>query len=216
MIEHLEVPVLKMPPKYICKAVQILHDYGENRNELREHVLSMFENTDEKSVFRGMYIPTMRAIGLTLGFGQDIRCSSNGRLLFEAYSMSNNEGKRVLGKILVEIDENSYAIMTFLRTQLGADQKSVVDFVTSKDISLGQAPLPEKVAKERIRKLMRYLIEGGIARQENSRYILDDNSYQQIKADTKIMQISEFWNVLLSCYNSIKEVKVGFPSIQIN
>lgn len=214
-MEHPEIPVLKMPPKYICQAVQILYHYGENRNELREHVLSMFNSTDQKSVFRGMYVPTMRALGLTLGFGQEIRCSSNGRLLFEAYSKSNDEGKRVLGKLLVEIDEGNYAIVYFLRERLVTEHKSIVEFITSKDTSLGLTPLSYKVTSERARKFLRYLAEGQVVKQHDSQYTLDEAGYQRAKADTDIFKVPEFWNILLSCYNSIKEMNVGFPSVPI-
>jgi hypothetical protein len=213
-MEHPEIPVLKMPPKYICKAVQILYHYGENRNELREHVLSMFDSTDEKSVFRGMYVPTMRALGLTLGFGQEIRCSSNGRLLFEAYSKSNDEGKRVLGKMLVEIDEDNYNIVDFLKNRLITEHKSIVKFITSKDASLGLTPLSNTVANERVRKFMRYLTEGRVVKQDDSQYALAEG-YQQTKVDTDVIKVPEFWNILLSCYNNIKEMKAGFPSIPI-
>ena len=213
-MEHPEIPVLKMPPKYICKAVQILYHYGENRNELREHVLSMFNSTDEKSVFRGMYVPTMRALGLTLGFGQEIRCSSNGRLLFEAYSKSNDEGKRVLGKMLVEIDEDNYNIVDFLKNRLVTEHKSIVKFITSKDASLGLTPLSDTVANERVRKFMRYLTEGRVVKQADSQYALAEG-YQQTKGDTDVIKVPEFWNILLSCYNIIEEMKAGFPSVPI-
>lgn len=214
-MEHPEIPVLKMPPKYICQAVQILYHYGENRNELREHVLSMFNSTDQKSVFRGMYVPTMRALGLTLGFGQEIRCSSNGRLLFEAYSKRNDEGKRVLGKLLVEIDERNHAIVYFLRERLVTEHKSIVEFITSKDISFGLTPLSSKVISERARKFLRYLAEGQVVKQHDSQYALDEAGYQQAKADTDVVKVPEFWNILLSCYNSIKQMSVGFPSVPI-
>ncbi|TRZ96955.1 MAG: hypothetical protein D4R82_00165 [Dehalococcoidia bacterium] len=214
-MKHPEMPVLKMPPKYICAAMQILYHYGENRSELREHVLAMFNSTDEKSVFRGMYVPTMRALGLTMGFGQEIRCSSNGRLLFEAYSKSNNEGKRVLGKLLVEIDEDNYNIVGFLKNRFVTEYKSIVEFITQTDVSLGLIPLSDTVANERIRKFMRYLIEGRIVKQGNSQYVLDEAGYQQTEVDTDVIKVSEFWNVLFTCYNSIKEMKAGFPSVPV-
>lgn len=213
-MEHPEIPVLKMPPKYICEAVQILYHYGENRYELREHVLSMFDSTDEKSVFRGMYVPTMRALGLTLGFGQEIRCSSNGRLLFEAYSKSNDEGKRILGKMLVEIDEDNYNIVDFLKNRLVTEHKSIVKFITSKDASLGLTPLSDTVANERVRKFMRYLTEGRVVKQADSQYALDEG-YQQTKVDIDVIKVPEFWDVLLSCYNITEEMKAGFPSVPI-
>ena len=213
-MDHPEIPVLKMPPKYICKATQILYQYGENRSELREHVLSMFDSADEKSVFRGMYVPTMRALRLTLGFGQEIRCSSNGRLLFEAYSKSNDEGKRVLGKILVEIDEDNYNIVDFLKNRLVTEHKSIVKFITSKDASLGLTPLSDTVVNERVRKFMRYLTEGRVVKQADSQYALDEG-YQQIKVDTDVIKVPEFWDILLSCYNIIEEMKAGFPSVPI-
>ena len=214
-MEHPEIPVLKMPPKYICKAVQILYHYGENRSELREHVLSMFDSADEKSVFRGMYVPTMRALGLTLGFGQEIRCSSNGRLLFDAYSKSTDEGKRVLGKLLAEIDEDNYNIVYFLKNRLIMEHKSVVKFIISKDVSLGLTPLSNTVANERVRKFMRYLTEGRVIKQNDSQYALDEGGYLQTKVDTDVIKVPEFWDILLSCYNIIEEMKAGFPSVPI-
>jgi len=214
-MEHPEIPVLKMPPKYICKAVQILYHYGENRNELREHVLSMFDSTDEKSVFRGMYVPTMRALGLTFGFGQEIRCSSNGRLLFEAYSKSNDEGKRVLGKLLVEIDEDNYNIVGLLKDRLITEHKSIPELITSMGSSLGLSPLSNTVANESVRKFMRYLTESRVVKQDDSQYVLDEAGYQQTKVDTDVIKVPEFWNILLLCYNSIKEMKAGFPSVPI-
>ena len=216
MKKRLELPVLKMPEKYIWQAISILYRFGGNREELRIHVLSMFNSDNEKSVFRGMYVPTMRSLGLTLGFGQEIYCSSNGRLLYEAYSKGPNEGARVLGKLLIEIDEANYGIIDFLKDNSPVDRKVIVEFIRSEDLSLGLIPLSDAIVTERVRRFMKYFTESRVVEAQDSHYILSKVEYQRAKADTGVISTSEFWDILFSCYNSTKEKKAGFPSVPVH
>jgi hypothetical protein len=83
------VPVLKLPPDHLFDVVLALRDHEFDRDGFKDSVLALFPEKEEKSVFRGMAIPSLRTLGLLIGFEQETHLSSDGALVAEA-SISNS------------------------------------------------------------------------------------------------------------------------------
>ena len=76
------IPLIK--EHRIQKLFQVLDCFERfpfNRDSLRECVLQLYEDKEEKSIFRGMVIPSLRHMGLILGYDEDLRLSANGNLI---------------------------------------------------------------------------------------------------------------------------------------
>jgi hypothetical protein len=85
----LGIPVLKLPPNRVLSVILALRDHEYDRDGFRSTVLSLFPGKEEKSVFRGMAIPTLRGLGLLIGFESEMHLSGDGSLVAAAYNPTN-------------------------------------------------------------------------------------------------------------------------------
>ena len=113
------LPVIKAW-KRLFDLLECINRHPFNRNGFQEAVLKLYPGKSPKSVFRGLAIPTLRNLGLILGFGDDIRISANGALINGAFSKSREEGIRALRVILFELDQQ-IGFISYL-----ADKPSIV------------------------------------------------------------------------------------------
>jgi len=76
------VPVLKLPPRHLRGVLDALRSNEFDRDGFRIGVMELFEaDKDEKSVFRGMAVPTLRSLGLMAGFDREMRLTANGSIV---------------------------------------------------------------------------------------------------------------------------------------
>jgi len=128
----------------LFKVLVCFEKYPFNRDGLRECILQLYKSKEEKSIFRGMVIPSLRHLGLILGYDEDLRLSANGNLIVIARKKSEEEGLRVFRAVLTEIDDLDIKIlkMTIKRN---------IDFDNLKYSLIKKIEAPsEKQARERI------------------------------------------------------------------
>ncbi len=75
--------MLKLPPSKVVDVVRALAAHEFDRDAFRVAVLRLFNAKTEKSVFRGMAIPTLRVLGLLVGFEREMHLSGDGTLVRE-------------------------------------------------------------------------------------------------------------------------------------
>ena len=139
-----EIPVLKAWNR-IFELVARVAENPYNRDGLRDSILDLFHNKTEKSVLRGMAIPTLRRLGLIIGFQRLIRLSANGKLVHEARKMTLALGTRALGTIVYEMDAE-IGFLGMLEHEHEIPLKSFIEFWTPR------VNAPNAVrARERIR-----------------------------------------------------------------
>lgn len=98
------IPVLKLPPRYLPGAVAALHQNAFDRDGFRDAIMQLFPpGRGEKSVFRGMVVPTLRALGLLIGFEREIALSSNGVVVYLGLER-RPEDKGPLAVVLAELE----------------------------------------------------------------------------------------------------------------
>lgn len=68
----------------------------------------------DKSVFRGMVVPSLRYLGLIVGDGDYLRTSSNGHLALVANRCAPKTRQQVLAVLFYEIDKQSFHFLDFI------------------------------------------------------------------------------------------------------
>lgn len=141
----IEVPVLKAWNR-IFELVKCVGDNPYDRDKLREDVLALFpREKSEKSVFRGMAIPTLRRLGLIIGYNDLIRLSANGKLIYEADKKDRALGRRVLATITYEIDFESVGFLKHLQTRASWTTGEFIDSVRPNIDTLSNSSARERI-----------------------------------------------------------------------
>lgn len=197
----------------IEKLFQVLECFEKNpfnRDSLRECMLKLYEGKEEKSIFRGMVIPSTRHLGLILGFEEDLRLSANGNLIVIAKKKSESEGLRAFRAILTEIDNVTLKILKIItKTDIGLDELKM------KLIEKIDAPSVRQ-AKERINHWVSMLLNTGLLVENGDKVKISQESLLQSERDLDIRtKKDKFVGVFFNAYGSIFKKQENIPIVDI-
>lgn len=83
-------------------------------------ILSLYPaGRSEKSVVRGMVIPSCRRLGLIIGHGRSIRLSANGKIMLESAALGTALRDRVCRAVLYEVDKEAFGFLDSLADRSG-------------------------------------------------------------------------------------------------
>jgi len=203
MISNLPPLIKEHRVMKLLKALLCFDKYAFDRNRQRECILKIYPKKSEKSVFRGMVIPSLRKLGLIVGYGQSIRLSANGKLIVKAYNKGKAEALRVLRVVFLEIDSEYFRIIEKIakskRKKLRIDELQGMFFENKK------FPMDKKIKyriKERIESWVNLLKECNIlsVNQEVSLTEFYDRSLEDLE---EYPFKKEFISVLIECYKKL-------------
>jgi hypothetical protein len=110
-----EIPLLKeYRISRIIDCIDCIKQYPYSREKQRDCVLTLYSSTNEKSVFRGMVIPSLRSLGFIIGYEESIRPSANGSLIVESKAVDEKLHKRVVAAIIMELDRKKFGFIELL------------------------------------------------------------------------------------------------------
>ena len=198
MKERASIPLLKEHRvSKIIEALKCIDKSPYNREKQRQCILKLYPNKTEKSVFRGMIIPTLRYLGLIVGFGKAIRLSSNGRIIVEAEKKSTNRAIQVGRIVFLEIDKKTFGFVEELKNQKIA-KKDLVDLISQR---LEQ--MPRKRKEERINRWLRILEGCKLIKSKKGLITLDKKNYEQAEKELNVKsKHRSFRKILLEEYKS--------------
>jgi len=208
LIKEYRVDKLKNCLKYI-------DTYSFNRDKQKEFILSLYPDKKdkdpehkEKSVFRGMVIPSLRHLGLIVGYGDLLRTSANGKLIIESELTSKNLHQRVLRAVIYEIDQNIFQFIDVLREN---DSINIQNFLQLMNIN---AP-SEKQKKERISHWFSILKEAELINYNAKNIIFNEHKYNQILSDVDVSNKSmeDFKKNLFKAYFELSKKTAGIIDI---
>ena len=164
----MKIPLIKENKiAMLIKSMDCIDKHAYNREAQRECILSLYPNKSEKSVFRGMVIPSLRHLGFIVGYRDLIRLSANGKLLLESTQQSNKEFNRVLRAIFLEIDTLKFKFIEELKRLMSGNNQSTQDYfveIISKKIDA----FSQKQKEERIMRWFKILEQCGLAKRGNN------------------------------------------------
>lgn len=197
------VPVLKLPPSRMDAVLLALRANEYDREGFKWAVLDLFAGAkEEKSVFRGMAIPTLRALGLLLGFEKELSFSSDGAL---AAAGAAAKDKGPMARLLTEIEKDLGLDAPWTR---GAQPATKVAEMLSVLDGTDESPTGE--TKRRVARWLQYLEFYGAVR-------LKDGKYARVNfAKTGTLSAASFAEQLVAAYRSLSPKAVGEPTVSID
>lgn len=162
----MKVPLIKENRiEMLIKNMNCIDKHAFNREAQRECILSLYPNKSEKSVFRGMVIPSLRHLGFIVGYSDLIRLSANGKLLLDSKQQGNKEFNRVLRDVFLEIDRDKFKFIGEIKNLILKNNKLTQDHfmqIMSKKL---KSP-SQKQTEERIKKWLKILEQCGLLKKK--------------------------------------------------
>jgi hypothetical protein len=170
-----------------------------------------------------MAIPTLRNLGFILGFGDNIRISANGNLVYEVDTTINHEeGLRALRAILVEFDEK-IGVLSFLlqKPAYHIDEliKELSREITINDTrTLNKPQLQQRAANERLQDWINFLSFSELLYNHDKNILLDEKHFNDAKQDldTGVEAKKQLFDKnLISSYRTIMVEQKGVSTVEI-
>lgn len=205
-----EVPLLKENKiENIVKCLDCMEQHSFNRENQRDCILSIYPNKTEKSVFRGMVIPTLRKTGLILGFENSIRPSANGSIIVKSKKISDPLHNRVLRAVILEIDSKKFNFISELAS-FGKIGSFISEPKFKEKLASEICGFSYKQKLERISRWLRILKQSGLLVKDTSRNIaLNRPDYEQAISDLKIdlVKTEKFEPYILESHSELRQTE---------
>ena len=169
MSKKRKIPLIK--ENRLGKLTEVLRNFNKfpyDREKQKEFILKLYPHKSEKSVFRGMVIPSLRYLGLILGYENFIRLSANGSIILEGEKKSGKEKLRIWRAIILELDSNKFGFLKKLKDKKSTNKKVLVENLLQTIEGSSQ-----KQITERINKWLRILTDSKLVISEEKDLILD-------------------------------------------
>lgn len=85
-----------------------------DRRKQRDCIMGLYPGKTEKSVFRGMVIPSLRHLGFIIGHGGGLRVSANARIIIDSENIGGDLHKRSLRAVMYEVDKTKFGFIDTL------------------------------------------------------------------------------------------------------
>jgi predicted transposase YbfD/YdcC len=194
-----KLPLIKeYRTKNILGCLKCIDENQFNRNNQRKCILNVYPGKSEKSVFRGMVIPSLRDLGLIEGFATQIRLSANGKIILESKKINEELYKRCLATILLELDSQLFEVLSFLVKNGPQNKMKLISGLDKlKEIK-------ETRRKERVEKWL-LLLKGADLVKEGIEIKLNDANYLEAlkDADYHNKNKNKFKELLFTAYNNL-------------
>jgi len=212
MNSKIQLAVLKAASNKLFTLLRCVRDHPFDRDGLREAVLRLYPGRDEKSVFRGMVIPTLRRLGLIVGYEESIRLSTSGVLIVTALDKSETEGLRALRAILLEKDQASAGFISELEL---AGPMAIEQFLEMQSDKI-DAP-NKKQFLERVRDWIAYLSYSGLMTLRDKTVQVNSERLRQAQADLDITsKRRSFKRLLFTASSELIQHQSGVRSVDMD
>lgn len=161
----------------------------------------------DKSVFRGMVIPSLKYLGLLYGSKDELIPTANGKILLEANNCNKNE--EVLRAIIFDLDKNVFKFLETLKHKRLSKEEFF--FIVSQKSEYEK----KKPLIERINKWLSILAQVKLIVISSLVECVDDNISNVEKiTDLNNFDISVFNEILLSAYKELARGNAGIIKIE--
>jgi len=171
----------------IIKCIECIDKYAFNRDKQKDCILSLYPDSGrglehrDKSIFRGMVIPSLRYLGLIVGYGDSIRVGTNGKLIIESQLIDQELHKRVLRAVTYEVDKDIFHFINIIKN---SPSLLVEEFVNDM-YSRIDAP-SEKQKKERISNWLSILKQVELVNYSSQRISINKEKFCQTLKDMDV------------------------------
>ena len=183
----------------LLAALNCFDKWAYKREKQKECILKLYQGKSEKSVFRGMVIPSLRDLGLIIGKDNLIRPSANGRLLLEVQKKGEQELMRVARAILLELDLEEFKVLSDVTPAQAYQESALINNL--KDKVTGPS---EKQRVERVKRWLNLLKDSGIIFIKDKQIVLDYDKNIAAKEDiNSTSKESDFKSILFKEFKNL-------------
>jgi len=211
-----EIPLIKeYRVSKLVECLKCIDRFTYRREKQRDCILSLYPNKKEKdiehrekSIFRGMIIPSLRYLGLIIGYGDSIKPSANGELIIKS-QFSSDLHERCLRAVIYEVDMEKFHFLNTIKQY----RKPKREFV--KKLNSQITGTSEKQKKERIEKWLSILYQVKLIK--NKEVIgLDEENYSQLLLDLdhNLKDFDKFKKYILNEYYKLGKDSAGIVDIR--
>lgn len=181
-----------------------------DRDSLRENILSLYPGKTEKSVFRGMVIPSLRHLGLIVGYEEDLRLSCNGKVIVLGKNKSKKEALRAIRAVLLENDNNMLRIVKLV-------ERRKKEFDSFRLMLSQKIEAPDlKQARERVNHWVSMLLESSLLLNDNSILKVNKGSLETANKDLNtLFKEAKFKNIFFDNYMVKKKTQQNVSIVDI-
>jgi len=199
----------------LTKCLECFDKFAYHREKQRDCVLELYPNRDdktlehrEKSIFRGMVIPSLRYLGLIIGFGDIIKPTANGKLIIES-QFDNELHKRCWRAIIYEIDKRMFNFLEIIKQHKFSKNNLI------KDLSNQIEGTSFKQKKERIEKWLSILHQVELIKYSMG-VSLNENNYKQVllDIDPNLKNFEKFCDYVIDKYYGLGRCSAGIVDIR--
>jgi len=182
----------------LVDALKCIDNNPFNREKQRDCIMKLYPDKTEKSIFRGMIIPSLRHLGLIIGHGSSIRVNVNGKILIE--SEKRNFISRAARAIFLEIDRKKFH---FVQKLTSLSQSTAREKFVNNTCELLQHP-SEKQKKERVESWLKILEDCKLVETKEGTLNLNGENYEAAIKDLSIdAKRDMFRTILFDNYKSL-------------
>jgi len=199
----------------LTKCLECFDKFAYHREKQRDCVLKLYPNKSnktlehqEKSIFRGMVIPSLRYMGLIIGFGDLIKPSANGKLIVES-QFDNELYERCWRAVIFEIDRRLFNFLGIIK-QRRFSNNNLIEVLSGQ---IEGASFRQK--KERIEKWLSILHQAGLIDLSANVSINEDN-YKQVLLDINpdLKNFDRFCDYVTDEYYKLGRSSAGIVDIR--
>jgi hypothetical protein len=179
-----------------------------SRNEQRDCIMELYPGKTEKSVFRGMVIPSLRHLGLVIGYAGGLRVSANGRLITDSENMEPDLHLDCSRAVMYEIDKDKFGFIDIL-------SNATISLAILKQTLASSLNIPETQIKERMISWLSILQQVGLVKSIEPNLLVNEvnrnNTAQHL--ETARLDSEEFRTILFEEYNKLAKGTAGIVDI---
>ncbi|MCK6620364.1 MAG: hypothetical protein HUU32_13220 [Calditrichaceae bacterium] len=197
MNNNAEIPLIK---EYhldrLKKCIECIDQNAFRRENQKDCILKLYPDERgksvahrEKSIFRGMVIPSLRYLGLIIGYGDFIRASANGKLLIENQNVDDELNRRISRAVIYETDQSIFHFIDLIKNLFPKGgiptSLSVGEVIRRVSESIEAASNLQK--RERIKKWLSILKQVELVTSSSSSILLNDQETMSLN-EQKLVQ----------------------------
>lgn len=213
------IPLIKeYRTSFLTNSLKCFELHKFDRGEQRTCVLNLYDVSGrneahfDKSIFRGMVIPSLRYLGLIYGEGDSIKVSANGKILVDSETAGTIIQGRALRAVVYELDQKIFG--SFLGLIKKLQNPSRLLFLKTISKNLDQ---PAGAAmRERVGKWLSILEEVKLIRIERKILMLRQEFVNELNEDLSVSNVSmeKFSRIMLSAYRELSKNDIGIIKIE--
>lgn len=129
----------------IKAALKCIDTHPFDRKKQRDCILELYPGKTEKSVFRGMVIPSLRHLGFIIGHGGGLRVSANGRIIIDSENIGGDLRRRSLRAVICEVDNTKFGFIDILGEETPIMLTNFIEKVTPTLDAINDRRIRERV-----------------------------------------------------------------------